>query len=82
MNNEKSLYELGEEYEKHIEIQNFFIEKCRGDIKKAKEKGDSDAVRELKSNLYKFYEMKRELKETSACLKNYYKVQEDKNDSL
>lgn len=72
MNNEKSLYELGEEYEKHIELQNFFIEKCHDDIKKAKEKGDSDAVRELRSNLNKFYEMKRELTETSARLKKYY----------
>lgn len=81
MNNVKSLYELGKEYEKHISLQNFFIEKCREDIKKAKQKRDSDAVRELKSNLYKFYEMKRELAETASRLKNYY-GQEDKNDSI
>lgn len=68
-----SLYELGVEYEKHIKLQDSFIERCKEDIKKAKQKGDSDAIHELKSNLYTFYEIKRELVENSSYLKNYYK---------
>ena len=38
-----SLYELGQEYEKHIELQQFFIDKCKADIQKAKMLGDRDA---------------------------------------
>lgn len=81
MNSENSLYKLGEEYEKHIKLQDFFIERCRADLKKAEQKGDSDKARELRSNLYKFYEMKRELRETAAHLKKYYE-KENKNDSI
>ena len=68
-----SIRELGSEYEKQAELQQYFIDKCRAQIKKAKQSGDLDAVRELKSNLYKFYEIKNELLETASKLKNYYK---------
>lgn len=72
-----SLYELGKEYEKHIELQTSFIERCKRDIKNAEKQGDRDAARELRSNLYKFYEIKRELEETSRRLKNYYEGEND-----
>ena len=74
MKNEKmSIKALGAEYEKHAEMQQYFIDKCKAEIKEAKKSGDLDAVRQLKSNLYKFYEIKNELLETASQLKNYYK---------
>ena len=68
-----SLFRLGEEYEKNAKIQQFFIDRCNEDIKKAEKAKDRDAVRELRSNLYIFYEIKREMEETAQILKNYYK---------
>lgn len=68
-----SLSELGQEYEKNAQLQQFFIDKCKADIKQAKESGDLDAVRQLRNNLYKFYEIKDELTQTAFQLKNYYK---------
>ncbi len=68
----KSLLELGQEYENHVKLQDAFIKRCTEDIKRAEKMGDRDAVRELKSNLYKFYEIKRELNDTALQLKNYY----------
>lgn len=68
-----SLEELGQEYEKNAMLQQFFIDKCKADINKAKKSGDLDAVRQLKSNLYKLYEIKSELEETADHLKKYYK---------
>ena len=68
-----SIEELGSEYEKHAELQQYFIDKCKAQIKKAKQSGDLDAVRELRSDLNKFYAIKKELTETASQLKNYYK---------
>ncbi len=68
-----SLNELGQEYEKNAQLQQYFINRCKADIKRAEKSGDLDAVRQLKSNLYKFYEIKNELTETAYQLKNYYK---------
>ena len=68
-----SLSDLGQEYEKNAQLQQFFIDKCKADIKRAKKSGDLDAVRQLKSNLYKFYEIKNELEQTADHLKKYYK---------
>lgn len=68
-----SLFRLGEEYEKNAKIQQFFIDRCNEDIKKAEKAKDRDAVRELRSNLYKFYEIKREMEQTAQILKNYYR---------
>lgn len=76
-----TLAELGQEYEKHIEMQQYFIDKCKDDIKRAEISGDNNAVLELKSKLQKFYEIKRELSETADTLKNYYKG-DDELDSL
>lgn len=74
MNTEKmSLYELGQEYEKHIELQQFFIDKCKVDIQKAKMLGDRDALKLLQGNLKKFNEIKEDLELTASLLKNYYK---------
>lgn len=82
MNNKKmTLAQLGREYEKHIEMQQYFIDKCKDDIKRAEKIGDTNAVLELKSKLQKFYEIKRELSETATTLKNYYKG-DDEFDSL
>ena len=75
----KSLFELGEEYEKHINVQKSFIENCKNEIKKAKESGDFDAVKILEKKLYAFYEIKRELEETALKLKTYYGGQYDKS---
>lgn len=68
-----SLYELGEEYEKHAEIQNAFIDSCKAEMEKAKKSGDFFAVAELEKKLNKFCTIKRELKETALKLKSYYK---------
>ena len=76
-----TLAQLGQEYEKHIELQQYFIDKCKAEIKKAKEMGDSNAVSELKTKLNKFYEIKIELTETAKKLKNYYKG-DDTSDSV
>lgn len=82
MNNKKmTLAELAQEYEKHIEMQQYFIDKCKDHIKRAENVGDNKAVIELKSKLQKFYEIKRELTETADILKNYYKG-DDELDSL
>ncbi len=76
-----SLAQLGQEYEKHIKLQQYFINKCKSDIKKAKEMGDKNAVSELTKRLNKFYEIKKELAETAENLKNYYKG-DDTSDSV
>ena len=68
-----SLKELGQEYERNAQLQQFFIDKCRADIKRAKKSGDRDAEMQLKSNLIKFCEIKNELIHTANQLKNYYK---------
>lgn len=68
-----SLSELGQEYEKNAELQQFFIDKCKADIRRAEKSGDLDAVKQLKTNLNKFYEIKNELMQTADKLKNYYK---------
>ncbi len=68
-----SIEELGSEYEKHAELQQYFIDKCKAQIKKAKQSGNFDAVRELRSDLRKFYAIKKELTETASQLNNYYK---------
>ncbi len=70
---DKSLYELGREYEDHVKLQEHFINRCKKDIEKAKKSGDKDAVMELESKLRKFYQIKYELEQTSLQLKNYYK---------
>ena len=68
-----SLSELGQEYEKNAQLQQYFIDKCKADIKRAEKSGELDAVRQLKSNLIKFHEIKNELTQTAYQLKNYYK---------
>lgn len=67
-----SLYELGQEYEKHAELQQFFIDKCNKDIEKAKKSGDYTAEKELESKLRTLKKIKNELKQTAEHLKNYY----------
>ena len=68
-----SIEELGGEYEKHALLQQYFIDECKKRIEKAKRSGDMNAVSELKAQLNKFYEIKKELEETALKLKNYYK---------
>ncbi len=70
---ELSIEQLGQEYENHIALQNFFIDKCKSQIKEAEKLGDLCAVKELRSNLNKFREIKHELEEISLHLKKYYK---------
>lgn len=69
----KTLYELGLEYEKHIALQQHFIDNCNAEIKKAQASGDFVAEAELKSKRRSFYEIKEELQQTAKTLKNYYK---------
>lgn len=69
----KSLYELGLEYEKHIALQQYFIDNCNAEIKKAQESGDFVAEAELKSKRRAFYGIKEELQQTAKTLKNYYR---------
>lgn len=69
----KSLYELGLEYEKHIALQQQFIDNCNAEIKKAQKSGDFEAEAELKSKRRAFYQIKKELEETAKVLKNYYR---------
>lgn len=69
----RTLYELGKEYEKHLELQKYFINRCKKEIERAKESGDYNAVKELERKLRKFYEIKYEIEQTALQLKNYYK---------
>lgn len=68
-----SIENLGREYEKHAELQQHFIDNCKAQINKAKQSGDLEAVKNLQADLRKFYEIKKELKETASHLKKYYK---------
>lgn len=73
MKTKKTLAELGKEYENHISLQNFFINRCKKDIEKAKKSGDYTAVKELEKKFRKFHEIKYEMEHTALQLKNYYK---------
>ena len=68
-----TLYEFGKEYEKHVKIQQHFINQCKKEIENAKKSGDYTAVKELERKLHKFYVIKYELEQTALQLKNYYK---------
>ncbi len=68
-----TLRELGQEYERNARLQQFFIDKCKADIKKAELSGDTDSVIQLKSDLNKFVKIKQEILQTANYLKNYYK---------
>lgn len=69
----KSLYELGIEYEKHIELQQQLIDCCNNEIKKAIKSGDFQAEVELKNRRRALYQIKEELRDTAKALKNYYR---------
>ena len=73
MRTKKTLEQLGKEYENHISLQNFFINRCKKDLEKAKKSGDQTAVKELEKKLRKFQEIKYEIEHTALQLKNYYK---------
>ena len=68
-----SLYELGQEYEEHLKIQEYFVNRCKKEIERAKKSGDYNAVKELEKKLHKFNEIRYEIEKTSSQLKNYYK---------
>ena len=67
-----SLFELGQEYEKHARMQQVFIDRCKDDIEKAKKSGDYNAQKELERKLRAFKEIQSDLKQTAVKLKNYY----------
>ena len=50
MKTDKTISQLGEEYDKHASLQSFFIDRCKKDIEKAKMSGDYTAVKELEKN--------------------------------
>lgn len=68
-----TLEELGREYENYAELQQYFIDKCKADIKNELMLGNSKAVDGLTKKLRRFREIQRELKSTAKELKNYYK---------
>jgi hypothetical protein len=70
---DKTISQLGEEYDKHASLQSFFIDRCKKDIEKAKMSGDNNAVMELEGKLRKLYQIKYEIEQTALQLKNYYK---------
>ena len=73
MKTDKTISQLGEEYDKHASLQRFFIDRCKRDIEKAKMSGDNSTVMELESKLRKLYQIKYEIEQTALQLKNYYK---------
>ena len=73
MKTDKTISQLGEEYDKHASLQRFFIDRCKKDIEKAKMSGDNNAVMELEGKLRKLYQIKYEIEQTALQLKNYYK---------
>lgn len=73
MKTDKTISQLGEEYDKHASLQRFFIDRCKKDIEKAKMSGDNSAVVELEGKLRKLYQIKYEIEQTALQLKNYYK---------
>lgn len=75
MKTDKTISQLGEEYDKHASLQRFFIDRCKKDIEKAKMSGDNSAAMELESKLRKLYQIKYEIEQTALQLKNYYKKQ-------
>ncbi len=68
-----SLYELGLEYEKQIEIQNKFIADCNKKLRQAKKSGDYKAEMEIVARRRAFYGIREELSWVASILKNYYK---------
>ena len=73
MKTDKTISQLGEEYDKHASLQRFFIDRCKKYIEKAKMSGDNNAVMELEGKLRKLYQIKYEIEQTALQLKNYYK---------
>ena len=73
MKTDKTISQLGEEYDKYASLQRFFIDRCKKDIEKAKMSGDNNAVMELEGKLRKLYQIKYEIEQTALQLKNYYK---------
>ena len=73
MKTDKTISQLGEEYDKYASLQRFFIDRCKKDIEKAKMSGDNSAVMELEGKLRKLYQIKYEIEQTALQLKNYYK---------
>lgn len=71
MNNDKSLKDLGEEYNSYIKLNRENIEVCKDKIKKAT--GDGPKLAELKRTLSVLYEISRELKTNSEHLIKYYR---------
>ena len=70
---QKSLYDLGLEYERHAEMQNVFIKKCEADLENAKQMGETELISELTRKRKIFKEIRKELLETARKLKTYYK---------
>ena len=73
MKTDKTISQLGDEYDKYASLQRFFIDRCKKDIEKAKMSGDNSAVMELEGKLRKLYQIKYEIEQTALQLKNYYK---------
>ena len=73
MKTDKTISQLGEEYDKHASLQRFFIDRCKKDIEKAKMSGDNNTVMVLEGKLRKLYQIKYEIEQTALQLKKYYK---------
>lgn len=68
-----SLQELGNEYEKSIEVQKKIIENAREKLHKARKAGNFREMKRLNTVLKILYDEKSELEEKAHKLKNYYK---------
>ncbi len=68
----KTLRELGEEYEKAAEQLKEIIDKKRKKLKGLKDSVCSNEAYELKAQLHKLYAQHRETQEIAEYLKSYY----------
>ncbi len=68
----KTLYELGEEYERAAEKVKAVIEQKRAELRSLKNKICSNEAYELKRELRLLYAEQREIKEIAKYLKQYY----------
>ncbi len=67
-----SLQELGNEYEKSIEIQKQVIENTRKKLTHARKSADFREIKRLNTVLQVLYEEKSELEEKAHRLRKYY----------
>ncbi len=76
----KTMYELGEEYEKAAEKLKTVIDRKRAELRSLKNRICSNEAYELKRELRLLYAEHRETKEIAKYLKQYYEPCEGKRE--